>query len=213
MRWLLLILALVQLQAPTNLRIDGNKMAVTYFGRCNSDGTLISGDPTDWQGLTGYWVKSENAAFTCPGTGSQNIVSLSVYARKASGAGGNMRCAIYDTSNNLISQHTAEFIVDGVAGWYGTAQAVSSVGPLTGGTNYKLIVSCDNSISEWSNYSGGTNGDFSWGANDYTGGFPATRAAGSNTSAIYLIRCGVEPAAAGGLSIPLVMQSYRRRRL
>jgi len=83
---------------------------------------------------------------------------------------------------------------------------------LTGGTAYWLVVTGDGASVLVAATDGHSSGDSAYVSADYTGGFADPIAAGTNSTKWPSIKCGVEPAAASGLSIPVAMAHYRRLR-
>ena len=179
-------------------------MAITYFGN-NTDGTT-STSITDRI----YWNNAELSGFTCPGSGSQSVLELGVRC-SASGAA-NIRLAIYSTAGNLLMQGNAEMAAPDTAGWISHTSFVDYAGDpiisptLTGGTNYILALTTDDEIAV--RRDAGVTGDWHWYSGDETGGFAATLHSANDTSGLYCVRCGVEPAA-GGPSL-LIIQHYNR---
>lgn len=166
-------------------------MAVTYFGN-NTDGDgSYSG--------SGY-VHINNPDYidyVCPGSGNQVIRELGVRAYLV--GSGNVRVAIYNLARELIAQGAAEMAVTGGDSvWYTHTSFVDSGGSpiaspiIVGGTSYLLAVTADGtnvairSVSVTSGYE-------KYISVDYTGGFPASIAAGSDSSYQACRRCGVEP--------------------
>lgn len=173
-------------------------MAVQYFGRCNEDGSLLSGYGADFYGDTsGYY--NMGVTFTCPGDGDMTVVSLGLYCRMKSGEStGDFRIAIYDAgteTQDLLCQGTAAVTPTTTAGWFEHV-AVSEC-TLTGGTDYHLYFSRDSANIEAA-YKVGSAGDYGSNGTDRTGGFPATYYFDGSSSINYAVRCGVEGAAAAG---------------
>lgn len=188
-------------------------MAVTYFGHCNSDGTLKTGETpaslgTGWTGVTARNAPAAYA-FTCPGTGTQDVISLGHYVKYSTGTADHIRMAIYDTAGTtLIGQGSAEITVDNAAvAWREHTAFTNGAGDaitpqLAGGTAYMILVTYDGGVTEpW--------GWTDWGAlygnrisADYTAGFPASLGAGVANDYLQTMRCGVEPPAAGGSPAP-----------
>ena len=169
-------------------------MAVTYFG--NTDLTGITYD----SGNGGLVTWNGADTFTCPGTGTQNVLDISAYLRLES-ASGNVRLAIYSSDGStLICQGTAEIAVTGSGGWIGhvgAANITPNPAQLTGGTNYKVAMDFDSNTVGQAKIAGSA-GDFLYTrpADDYTTiGFPASLPAPSNSVYHFRIRAGVEPAA------------------
>ena len=83
--------------------------AVEYFGNTTPSANFY-GD------TSGYWNAAQ--AFTCPGSGNYNLISLGLYAKKGTETG-NIRIAIYDAAGSFIAQGSAEVAVDNTtAQWW-----------------------------------------------------------------------------------------------
>jgi hypothetical protein len=174
-------------------------MAVTYFGLCNSAGVISGDDSNDSSGATpvAFWNGTE--VWTCPGTGTQNIVELSVYGYINTGTP-NIRLSIYSSDGaTKIAEGTAEVAVTGGSySWQGHMTAASmGNATLVGGTSYKLVCGADNDMAMRSK--SGSSGIARYTLSDYTGGSPSSLPAGTGNTLIQAIRCGVEPAAGGGV--------------
>lgn len=166
-------------------------MSVQYFGSTDTSG----GEDPVGSYLTPAWARNGDyiTGFTCPGSGSMTIKELQVYCRLSSGTG-NMRMAVYSAAHALIAQ-TDEIAVSTTAGWQGPTNL--SLGPLTGGVQYDLAYSYDvSTFGIWCMI--GSMGDVTFGGADYTGGFPASLADGTDWDRMVAIRCGVEEAAVAG---------------
>jgi hypothetical protein len=182
-------------------------MALSYFGNQTYNGGSVSSGVA--LALKSY------VTYTCPGSGSMQIKELSSYCKKNSATVHN-RVAIYN-GNTLVAQGSAEVTLITSAGWQGhVAGDGSDITPspatLTGGATYKLTVSYDADCQIY--YGDDVTGRNRYTFTDYTGGFPATFAdPADDAGSEYAIRCGVEAAAIGGLSIPIAMAYYRYRRI
>lgn len=162
-----------------------------YFGSTTIAGA--STDATENQ-ITFF---NQTQTFTCPGSGTMTIQELSAYCDLGTGTG-TIRLAIYNAAGTtLIAQGTAAVTVVAGPSWQGhLTQASMTPNPatLTGGTNYTIAISIGGGFSNKPTlYVNG--GAFNAGAfetNDYTTiGFPATLSY-TNTTAVFLVRCGVQ---------------------
>jgi len=132
--------------------------------------------------------------FTCPGTGSKNLVELGAYVSTATS--GNVRVAIYaDDRDPLVAQGSAEIAV-GAAGWYthtsftdSTGAALSGTGLLTGGTDYTICMIADGSVQH---YHDTVSGSAIYKNAEYTGGYPASYDDASGSTRQITIRAGVQ---------------------
>lgn len=147
----------------------------TYFGECNSDGSLH-------QSVAGYdyggpnHIASFNATYQCPGSGTIDITSLGIYARSG-GTAGDIRLAIYDTSWNLICQWTnALSVSDDTPAWRDVVAAdMTGTKTLTGGTSYRIAYSMATDYPRIGYHTEFLSGDWKYEAGDYSaGGFPAS---------------------------------------
>lgn len=170
----------------------------TYFGN-NTDGI----DDAYLSGYTNF-QNPTYIPYVCPGSGLQNVDELGIRAYSINP--GNVRCAIYDTSKNFLMQGSVEIaVVSPSATWYTHTAFVDQAGTpittpqLTGGVTYLLVSTADGSeLSAQRDIV--TAGYCKYLSNDYTGGYPTSLAAGTDSSSKICIRCGVTEAA-GGLSI------------
>jgi len=166
-------------------------MALSYFGYQDTSGATS----TTW-GEFSLGNNSYTTGFTCPGIGTQNVGELSLYTYGS----GNIRLGVYNSAgNSKLVEGTAEVAVSGASpSWQGhmTAAACGN-GTLTGGTTYRIFATEDNSGVYWFYKSPGSNNSCCYAFADYTGGLPASMPGDSLDNDVYLMRCGVEPAAAG----------------
>jgi len=175
-------------------------MTVSYFGE-NSDGT---GDGV----LSGYSLVNNNAvtSFVCPGTGTQDVKELGIRARDVSVGSDHVRVALYNTDGSFVCQGSAEITVSAnTHAWYTHTSFVDAAGSaispqITGGTAYLIAVTADGAnIYIAANGTRTNNNKYS--SNDYTGGFPSSYTPSTTSTPICCCRCGVEPAAGGGVSV------------
>ena len=184
-------------------------MSAAYFGQ----ETLTTNETRN----AVRWFRNRTyvTGFTCPGSGNQQVTELSFHGYLVAGAP-NIRLALYNTSDALLCQGSAEVPVAGASGsWQGHIGA-ANITPnpciITGGVQYDIAVSwdCDASNTLRAYYVVGSSGDYTYLAVDYTGGFPDPLADATDGGSRWAIRCGVDPAA--GLSIPVAMMTYREKR-
>jgi hypothetical protein len=168
-------------------------MGIEYFGAGVATGAFYGDMDT-------YRNKATN--YTCPGSGNMTLVSLGAYCKKDTGAAGNVRVAIYNTSLDLIAQGSAEISVTSTsASWIEHTSFTDSAGTpvspvLTGGTNYILIIARD-SVQVLTEYDIVSSGNMATKWDEYTGGFPATFVDSADSTIQYNVRCGVEAAGGG----------------
>ena len=175
----------------------------TYFGQQNISGAEDLGNV----GIS-KWMSA-----VCPGSGNQIIKELSGWITSA--GGGNFRLAIYSADRSTKIAEGAEEIeaTDGWA-WQGHLTQVSitpNPATLVGGTTYVIGESFDKNDphTKCENKSS----TYGYARADYTGGWPASLGDGTEEGAwLWAMRCGVDPEAGGGLSIPVAMDIYRQRR-
>lgn len=161
----------------------------TYFGE------TTPGASTAQELTTSFWCRNKNKIYTCPGTGNQNLVELQAYVRQYISTTTNIRLALYDTSNNLIYQGSAEVLVSNASfAWMGHTGITGVV--LTGGTNYRIALSYDGFLEIAYNLE--TAGNHTGSTVDYTGGWPSSLSDGSDDDYIKSIRAGVDPGTGGG---------------
>jgi hypothetical protein len=168
----------------------GERASTLYFGECTIAGVGTSSGQQN--SAIGYRM---NVAipYTCPGTGFYDVQSLGVYIDRQGADAGNIRCALYDLSYNLICQWNAEAAAGGSVAWVEVALSASAV--VMGGQQYLFAISTDAAGNPRVGYSAGTAGDWAALTTDYTGGFPATITEPTTALAVhYLVRCGILPA-------------------
>lgn len=174
--------------------------AVSYFGQTATTG----GSEAASAGYSYYNARDTTGVdVTCPGSGSQSVVSLGLWNRTA-GAGGSYRLDIYLTDGTFVMQGSAALSVAAWADWawvehtaFVDAAGSAITSPvLTGGTDYLLALSI---VNGYTYLVANSAGDGMRKASDYTAGFPSPLSSSweeiANTTSI---RCGVEPAAASG---------------
>lgn len=172
----------------------------TYFGNNDSGSTSNT--------LAGSYSWYFAAGYACPGTGNQTLLSLDINVAKI--ASGNFRMAVYTDAGNFVAQWDAEY-APGSTGWYSITSFVNQGGsPITptlvGGNMYILIITTDGTHEVYHDTAGANTCGLI--TTDYTGGFPATITPAGSSTREYCVRALVEPAAAGGLSIPVAMHYY-----
>jgi hypothetical protein len=184
-------------------------VATTYFGFCNSSTGAGTGVAHCGYAWGSQWT---TAGYVCPGTGDQTLVTLGIEADGADTT--HIRMAIYNTSRGLVCYATSE--KDSAVGWvsWDNTEITWVIGTkLTGGTAYLLVVSADGNPGALG--TGSLPADtLRYISNEYTSSaFADPIAAGTGYTTEYNMRCGVEPAAAGGGSVvPQIMMHYARLR-
>lgn len=182
----------------------------TYFGNPSGaeSGYTGCGSQMRWPHIDEATIAT---MFTCPGTGAQTLVELGM---KTKDANGNVRVAIYTaaTPGVLIAQGSAE--IAGVADTWITHTSFTNLAgnpvtpSLTGGTVYILAITGDGTVNFI--YTTVTNGyAFVKTTADYTGGFPENTPTEGNSTALPLVRAGVESASSG---ISVIAGTLTRRR-
>jgi hypothetical protein len=192
---------------------------MTYFGWPN-DGTDPSSPSYDT-----YTSGSELGLFLtpyiCPGSGTQNVVELSCFMKSFndSPTTGQGRLAVYNSSYNLVFQTTLLSATSNTPSWIGLTtgfldSALNVISPtFTSGQIYYLAFSGGPKSARYA-YRHTTSGDSYYQNNTYYGtdGYPTSINLATwyqDDDYQYAIRCGVDPAA-GGVSIPVVMDHYMR---
>jgi hypothetical protein len=167
-------------------------MAIVYFGLCTSDGTLSGDDTNDNSGGANVsW--NVNKTYACSGTGSQLIEELGVYCKQNGGVV-NVAMALYTTGNVKIAWTKTEKAVSVSLGWITWNRSelnFATDGIITGGTNYRIAHSCDDSMA-W-RVKTGSAGDVQYSNTDYTSGsWPSTLSAGTSNNLHPSHRVGVQ---------------------
>lgn len=173
-----------------------------YFGYCNADGTNKAVLHANGSGSSTR--HNDATTFTCPGSGSKNVVELTFYCKKTAGSGGNIRMAVFSTDlQTLYAQGSAQVAItnESTYDWYGHIGAgnITQSATLTGGTNYVLAICRDNGNVIDGYYDTGAASAFHTSTDDFTEtGFSAPLPTGTDSTANLAVRCGVEAA----LSVP-----------
>jgi hypothetical protein len=166
----------------------------TYFGECQSDGSLIGAVAGyDYGGAA--FVANVGIQYTAPGSGVQNIESLGIYSRSG-GTSGDIRCALYNDDLSLRCQWNAALtIADDTPSWRDYAVAnLTGTTTVVGGLNYHFYFTVGASNYPQQAYNTGNAGDWKWGVENYlVTGFPANVAepAGGNSAGRIIMRCGI----------------------
>lgn len=160
------------------------------------------------------FIGLQDVIFTCPGDGLFDVVGLHLFGKGGSDPWGNIRVAIFAASDRaLMAEGNAQVSVNSTtAGWFGhTAAGITQSHQLTGGVAYILAVSRD-ANDTYMRYYFGDSGDGNYKSSaDYTAGYPDPLPAFTEAGTIIPnIRCQINHAAAGGLSIPVAMHHYMR---
>ena len=171
-------------------------MAVSYFGLCDSSGNPTQSSSDSATGPASEWNNNTYLTFTCPGSGTQNILELSAMVHVGSGSP-NIRLAVYSSDySTLIAQGTSEVVASGASdSWQGhmTAASVGNA-TLTGGTVYILVVSFDSGNLNTDHAHADTSYGY-YNVTDFTGGYSGSLTYVGSYKC-WPCRCGVE--AAGG---------------
>ncbi len=215
-------LIILGLTSATLRMLERDAMAaVSYFGLCDVNGVPTVNPPVDNQFLGSLTLRNKNytTGFSCPGTGDQNVVSLSVWCKAVVGGLHNIRCSVYDLVTsiyNLVCQHSVEVSVASTsAGWVGRSQAIAWYGTYTklvGGRTYYLAFSADDAAGDEIIYymiGAQTAGDYMYTLTDYTGGYPATLADDVNYDRHFFISCGTEPFASAARPNGMLLRGVR----
>jgi len=185
----------------------------SYFGWPN-DGSDPSGGG-DNSGNPGYaFVYNFATAYTCPGSGDQNIDVIQTWMKKVSTGAGYVRLAIYTVASPglLVCQGNAKVgVTNATYAWLGHS-AFSGTTVLSGGSTYRI--SCVSESTDTCNYeraaAAGTE-HYEGATTYYDDGFPANDSAATGTRAYEKsMRCGVT--AAGGVPRARYKKYYDYRR-
>lgn len=160
----------------------------TYFGQQ----TGVSGVDA---GNGGYHFGSSISRFTCPGTGSKDVVSLGAQLYSAGVGTGYFRMAIYSVDlQTLYAQHSAQISVPAIwttSDWRGESQGITQYATLTGGVTYTIVITLSSNDIDVQD-STGVLGNAHYGSGDYSAtGFSAPITMASAYNLVYLMRCGV----------------------
>ena len=182
----------------------------TWFGQCNAatgadaggSGGLTLGQETAWLA----------AGYVCPGSGSQDIVTIGMEMWYS--ATNNIRMGIYNASGDLVVQTDAKVANGGEEVWddWAAGDLTWHIGTsLTGGATYRIVCAGQTGCSVFGVSL--TSGDIQETSTDYTAGLPATLPAANDWTVSTNTHVLVEPAAAGGI-VPqaMIMMMYRRMR-
>jgi hypothetical protein len=176
----------------------------TYFGN-----QISEYEDSSYYGYLEWFFNT----IACPGSGSQIVKELSMLSY---GDGATaLRMGLYDSGGNLICQGSGPFYPTGDSLTWQGHLTQSNITPnpctLTGGAQYNLAFSNTSYGDFHYSYSlPGGNQRYSC-SGDYTGGMPDSLPSGTASANFDCMRCGVDPAA-GGLSIPVAIRTYRNLR-
>lgn len=164
----------------------------TFFG-WNDDQTNYL------EGYNGYWIRNSTGyIFTCPGSGTQVVQEISALTAVSSGTG-QFRMAIYNSSNSKVCEGTGLVSITNTTRAWNGHMSPSAITPnpanLTGGATYKIALYDHTSVLRI--YYTSVASTITYGANDYSAGFPSTLAEGTSSAERVCIRASVDPAAAG----------------
>jgi len=139
------------------------------------------------------------AAFSCPGSGDQDVKELSVYA-KTLGGNCDVRLGLYSSGTLICESPTITFSGTSLAWRSATADFSwpTAVKKLTGGSSYVLAFATNTGGDGFQiGYHGGTWGDEKNVTTDYSAGMPSSLPTGSSGSPHHDVRCGVDTAGKG----------------
>lgn len=185
---------------PLLLKIKEAHAATTYFGNCNSDGTLTGSATPDANGTFATWNSA--VTYTCPSTGDHNVTDLSAYCKSVATTG-LCKVGVYSSDGTTLKAYvtSAETVpADNTLAWRGAQSAggITQNAVLIGGTNY-IIFAAFSGANMSQSYSGlGSSGDYKYEISDYTTTLPSSVPTGSASSGLYIIRVGVEAVGGGG---------------
>lgn len=164
-------------------------MAVTYFG-------LNDATPDNMTAAqNGYleWNNSVVVAYTCPGTGKQNIRALEHWCAGTALITKHIRLGIYNGTGTTKLYELEDLVGSLTAAWVGLAEADAPPGILLdGGSNYVFMVTPENADTQLGNNDLGGNA-MSYKAAAY-GALPTSLPTPDGyVPAQMCIRCGVGP--------------------
>jgi hypothetical protein len=136
-----------------------------------------------------------NVTATYTSVSAGTITKLETWMKSGGTSKGNFRMSLYDTSNNLICQHSAEVTIlstESTFDWKGDSQALTGTCTVSASTNYRIAISYD-STNTHACVDSVTSGDFQYLNTDYTGGFPASISPDTNSTTSYHFRVTVQP--------------------
>jgi hypothetical protein len=165
----------------------------TYFGECQSDGSLIGAVAGyDYGGVA--CIGNVGITYTAPGSGVQNIDSLGIYARSG-GTSGDIRCALYNDDLSLRCQWDAALTIsDDTPSWRDFATAdLTGTTTVVGGQNYHFYYTLGSGNYPQIGYNTGSANDWKYGVDNYLSGFPASvsEPSAGSTAGRMIMRCGV----------------------
>ena len=166
--------------------------AVTYFG--------TNVDEPGYTDIGGYTVGNLTATFTCPGTGSQDVVELSCRAFYV-GTQTYVRLSIYTSDGSTkICEGVGKTALPSSIGWVGHGSLMSNAltpttPTLTGGDTYLVRASFDGSGNQANICTSSGSGD-GYSSSDYYDGYPSTAPSLSDLPGLMCIRVGVQPSSA-----------------
>lgn len=177
-------------------------MTTTYFGNCNSDGS-INDTPSDFYDNNRLgWI---TAGYTCPANGT--LVELGAYYftdPTTPNPAEKIRIALYDaTGGTKLAETSALSVTASSAAW----QVGTIVGgpALTSGTVYIIAIASESANSKLrSTYDAAATNTYSYVTGDYTGGMPTTASGGlaaisplGTNGSERILRIGIDAAMGG----------------
>src|SRR3989338_4115810 len=178
-------------------------LTTTYFGNCESNGATPSGWGSTFAFISANTIYGFSVAqdFICPGSGSQTINLMGMYAKTRGAPHANTRMAIYtytsasadggtiyDPALALVCQWDSATLVNSTEQWW-DKNSFTGTAVLTGGHHYRIATCTGGSLINLAYTSAASLSKVI--AADYTGGFPDPIGAGSTYSNNLLMRVSV----------------------
>lgn len=193
-------------------------MAISYFGRCNSDGTIIE-TPTLERGLYANYTMANDPAqysLTCTGSGNMEIKSLAFYGYNLGVSDGHVKMMVFsnDKSTRILLSGVITIATGQTTYAWREISGLSGTN-LVGGTNYILAAISDSDDMRVGTTSGNVQ---SYGydvGHSYASPPPDLDGLENSGNDLYpIFRCGVEQATAGGggVVIPIMMHHFKMMR-
>lgn len=202
---LLFLLCASPVSAATTYFGFGTDSSGTATGTPNADGGYGNGFAFSFwmdESASGFADSVFVTAFTCPGSGNQDVVDISAYVTATSGSP-TIQMAIYsEDGSTLMSRGTSAVTMSGGPSWQGhqSAGVITQSVPLVGGVRY-IVFQTHSATGVYSIHGnsaelGSTKSSLN--QTSYIGAIPTSTPATNGSIFAAMVRVGVQAQAGGG---------------